>query len=49
VRVICGVAAPGQAEIAANPRAVELLRFALSAEYLALRRDADEGRHVRSS
>ena len=43
VRVICGAPAPTQAEIAANPRALELLRFALSEEYLALRRDAEAG------
>jgi len=43
VRVICGAPAPTQAEIAANPRAIELLRFALSEEYLALRRDAEAG------
>jgi len=48
VREICGGSAPTQAEIAGNPRAVDLLRFALSTEYLALRRDADEGRHARS-
>ena len=43
VRVICGAPAPTQVEIAANPRAIELLRFALSEEYLALRRDAEAG------
>lgn len=43
VRVICGASAPTPAQIAANPRAIELLRFALSAEYLALRRDSEAG------
>jgi len=43
VRVICGASAPTQAEIAANPRATELLRFALSDDYLGLRRDAEAG------
>jgi hypothetical protein len=45
VRVICGETAPSLAQIAASPRAAELLRFALSEDYLALRRDADEGSH----
>jgi len=42
IRVICG-GAPTPADIAANPRALELLRFALDADYLVLKRDADGG------
>ena len=41
VRVLCASAAPAQEEISANARAVALLRFALSDDYLALRRDAE--------
>jgi len=43
VRVICDASPTTAEELSANPRALELLRFAVSEDYLALRRDAEAG------